>query len=374
MGSRGLNVGISKNAGNDENILHISNGYRYRIFNSSVDISSTLGDSLKTIRNLYVTGKMGLGIPLHHMKFATTTLNVNGTYNLFDRLDNDKVNGAFGYEAYVKFNTALANIELGYSGNPDSDNPRLNRKGVYAKLSIGLNEFFSKEEGWSMSNYEEGSSYISVAKPKKADSSQGTGFAISEEGYIVTNYHVIENEKGIKVLGVNGNMDEKLTAKVIAFDKESDLAILKVNKNLGNIPYRIKMKEAISGKDIFVVGYPKQSILGSTAKITEGIINATSGFGDDNTMYQISAPITGGNSGGPLFDNYGNVIGVVSSGYRDSTTDLVNYAIKSNNLLPLMKEASIDNIDIEDYNTVEVEGSVIANEYNRFVYIIHVKL
>lgn len=373
IGSKWLNAGISKNAGNDDYIVHFASGYRYRIINSGIDISSTLGDSLISLKNIYATAKMGIAVPLHHSKRATTTINVNGTANAFDRLDNDKINAAFGYEAYVKYNTAFASVELGYSGNPDSDKETLRRKGAYVKLSIGLNEFFSKEEGWSLTNYEEGNDSYTTSKPKKGDKVQGTGFAISEEGYIVTNYHVVENGKKIKILGVNGNMDQELEAKVIVVDKEADLAILKVNKNIGTLPYSLKTKEAISGKKVYTLGYPKQNILGNNIKITEGLINSTSGLRDDNKVYQISAPVTNGNSGGPLFDNYGNIIGVVSSGYRDSTSDLINYAVKSNNITPLLDEASIAGVGAKDYNTEVVEGSIIANEYNKFVYIIIVE-
>jgi len=373
MGSKGLNIGISQNQGNDDNILHLASGYRYRIINSSLDVSSTLGDSLTSLRNMYVSAKLGLGIPLHHMKYATTTFNVNGTYNFFDRLDNDKLNSGFGYEAFVKFNTAFANVELGYSGNPNSDNIRLNREGAYVKLSIGLNEFFSKQEGWSLSNYEKDSDVTYNILPKKGDEVQGTGFAISEQGYILTNYHVVENGNKIKVLGVNGDMDLELSAKVVAFDKEADLAILKVKDQVGAIPYNLKSKETVSGKKIYTLGYPKQNILGSNAKITEGLINATSGLKDDDSVYQISASVTNGNSGGPLFDSYGNIIGVVSSGYRDATSDLVNYAIKISKVEPLLEKLSLSKLISNQYNTDNIEASKIANNYNRFVYVIIVE-
>lgn len=366
-GSRGFDFGISKNTENVDNILSFRSHTRYRIFNTGFEVSSAMGDSLLKIRHTYISVKAGLGIPVFHKKYFTTTLNVNGTYNIFDKLSNDKVNGAFGYEAFIKFNSAYVNCDIGYSGNPNSDKPTLNRTGPFVRVGFGLNRFFSKKEGWSTKNLNKNPNEINL---KRGDKLQGTGFALAEDGYIVTCYHVVKDSRKVKVIGVNGTKKKEYEAEVIVSDEDADIAILKIKENIENIPFKFKTKESISGKKIYTLGYPKSQILGSDVKITEGIINATSGFGEDQTVYQISASITGGNSGGPLFDDYGNVIGITSSGYRDESSDLINYAIKIAQILPLLEKIPNSDSLISEYDKTPIDGSKIANEYGNFVYII----
>lgn len=372
MGSRTFDIGISKNLGNDDLILHLVSGTRYRIINIGTDLSSTMGDSLFKINNLYLTFKSGLGIPVFHSKYSTTTLNVNGTINLAKKeksINSDEVGiwSKFGFEAYARFNTPYAIMDIGYIGTPNHSKKNLYRKGVFVKLGIGLNEFFSRKKGWNIKNINKDPFAIEL---KKGDKVQGTGFALSENGLIVTNYHVIKDSRKIKVLGVNGNMKKEIDAEVLLSDKDADITVLKIKKQIDSIPFLYKIKESLSGKNIYTLGYPKYNVLGSNIKITEGIINSTTGIKDDNTVYQISAPITNGNSGGPLFDEYGNIIGITSSGYRDKSSDLVNYAIKISEMIPLLEKIS-DKIDIQyDYNKESVDASKISYKYGKFVYII----
>ena len=172
--------------------------------------------------------------------------------------------------------------------------------------------------------------------------STGTGFAISSKGYIVTNYHVIEDASSIKVRGINNNFSSSYNASVIASDKNSDLAILKINDSkftsLGTIPYTISTKTSDVGSSVYVLGYPLLSTMGQEVKVTNGIISSKSGYNGDISSYQISAPIQPGNSGGPLFDNKGNIIGIINAKHK--LADNASYAIKSNYLLNLIE--SID--------------------------------
>lgn len=172
----------------------------------------------------------------------------------------------------------------------------------------------------------------------------GTGFAL-KNNYIVTNYHVVDGAKSISIQGVNGSFTHKYNAEVIATDKQNDLAILKVNGitiQSANIPYSIKTATAEVGEEVFVLGYPLTSTMGDEIKLTTGVVSSRSGFQGDVSLYQISAPIQPGNSGGPLFDSKGNVIGIVSAKHRGAEN--VNYAIKASYLRNLMESALPSNI------------------------------
>ncbi len=169
----------------------------------------------------------------------------------------------------------------------------------------------------------------------------GSGFFLSSDGYIATNNHVIENGTAISVdVFVNG-IRKSYTADIIKTDIENDLAIIKINdigfKKQNYLPYAFKMTGISVGEKVFAMGYPQIDLQGDEVKTTDGIISSKTGFQSDNRSYQISAPIQPGNSGGPLFDNEGNLIGVTSSGLPSSQN--VGWAIKItylNNLLDLI--------------------------------------
>ena len=134
--------------------------------------------------------------------------------------------------------------------------------------------------------------------------SSGTGFAINSKGYIATNFHVIDGAKNIQIMGVNGKYQKSYKATIVRVDKSNDLAILKIDVNLGNIPYGFKRNKEDVAASIYAYGYPLPEIQGYELKITNGIINSNSGFMDDPRWYQHTATIQSGNSGGPLFNQF----------------------------------------------------------------------
>lgn len=168
----------------------------------------------------------------------------------------------------------------------------------------------------------------------------GTGFALNN-GYIATNYHVVENAKSIKVQGIKGNFNIEYNATVISTDKFNDLAIIKINDSrfngFGTIPYRVKTSTSEVGEDVFVFGYPLTTTMGDEIKLTTGVISSKTGFQGDVSLYQISVPIQPGNSGGPLFDGNGNLIGIVNAKHRGAEN--VSYAIKASYLNNLVESA-----------------------------------
>ena len=180
--------------------------------------------------------------------------------------------------------------------------------------------------------------------------SSGTGFLISNDGYIATCYHVIENSEKITIKGINGNLNRNYNAKVVLTDKSNDLAIIKIDCSLNNqIPYSIKWKVSDVGEGIFTLGYPLKTTMGEEIKLTNGIISSKSGFRGDKTTYQISAPIQPGNSGGPLFDNNGFLIGITNAKHKGAEN--VNYAIKTNILKNLI-ESSYLSINLPKSNSL----------------------
>lgn len=172
--------------------------------------------------------------------------------------------------------------------------------------------------------------------------SSGTGFFISEDGYIITSHHIIDEAKNVSVEISNQGTMIEYVAKIIAEDPENDLAVLKIeNKKFktNKIPYDITNNEAELGESVFTLGYPMVETMGKAIKLSNGIISSESGFLGNDHSYQISVPINPGNSGGPLFDEKGNLVGVIKSIY--SGAENVAYAIKSKHVNDLCSDFMI---------------------------------
>ncbi|MBO4402306.1 MAG: trypsin-like peptidase domain-containing protein [Bacteroidales bacterium] len=197
----------------------------------------------------------------------------------------------------------------------------------------------------------------------------GTGFALNK-GHIVTNYHVVEDAKSISVSGINGDFTKSFQASVVATDKVNDLAILKISDNnftgFGALPYSIRWQMAEVGDDVFVLGYPLTQTMGEEIKLTNGIISSRTGFQGDASLYQMSAPIQPGNSGGPMFDSKGNVIGIVCAQHRG--TENVGYAIKTSYLKNLAESFSLTNLfpTNNTVSTLTLSGQV--KNLKKYVY------
>ena len=173
----------------------------------------------------------------------------------------------------------------------------------------------------------------------KKEESSGTGFAITSMGHLVTNAHVVGDAQSITV-----NVHDKMfLASVLAVDKTNDLAIIKITG--ATIPLRIGFDANVRlGDEITVGGFPFPDLQGTSLKLTKGVISAMKGLHDDARHYQIDASIQGGNSGGPLLNSQGSVIGVVNSQINSFLViemygrlpQNVNFAIKAEFLGPLL--------------------------------------
>ncbi|WP_458458509.1 S1C family serine protease [Pseudobutyrivibrio sp.] len=177
------------------------------------------------------------------------------------------------------------------------------------------------------------------AEAQKNAASSGTGFFLSNDGYIVTNNHVIENAQNgnIKITGINEDYNKSYMARVEVTDKQNDLAILKITdaSPIMNVPYTFKFTTSSVGEECFVLGYPLISSMGKNIKLTNGIISSKTGFDGNIAQYQISAPVQPGNSGGPLFDKNGNIIGIVQA--KHTQAENAGYAIKASYIRNLVE-------------------------------------
>lgn len=156
-------------------------------------------------------------------------------------------------------------------------------------------------------------------------SGSGSGFFISDNGWLLTNHHVVTDAKTVDLRLPDGKI---VQATVVKTDEEKDLALLKADLSTASWLALPKIKDDFKqGRNVFTVGYPSPSVQGVASKMTAGRINATSGIGDSKDSYETSVPVQHGNSGGALVDfKTGLLVGVINS--KLGSTDTVSYAIK----------------------------------------------
>ena len=206
-----------------------------------------------------------------------------------------------------------------------------------------------------------------IVNGKKVLVGSGTGFLINTDGYVATNYHVIDDASEIELVFPIDGINVSYSAEILLTDKTNDLALLKIDdpsfRKLDYLPYEISVNYEV-GEEVYTIGYPQPDIMGTEPKLTTGIINALSGIDNDNTHTQISVQIQPGNSGGPLFNSNGNVVGITTSTlnplfmakYKGNIPQNVNYAVKSEYLKVLSKTLKMDgkniikDMDLKDKN------------------------
>lgn len=188
-------------------------------------------------------------------------------------------------------------------------------------------------------------------KSKSGNSSYGTGFLINNKGYLITNYHVVEDAKTIYV---NLNNSSKIECLLIASDKDNDLALLKIKEGSKNFvhtkSFKFNFKTAEVGSDVFTLGYPLIDKMGTEIKVTSGIISSSTGYQGNKETYQITAPIQPGNSGGPLFNSKGEVIGITNAKLKGAEN--ASYAIKAIFLNNLITNEGVSFNNSSDYINV----------------------
>ena len=179
------------------------------------------------------------------------------------------------------------------------------------------------------------------AAPLEGTAAFGTGFFVSNEGHFLTCYHVIKDARGIEIITFDR---KRCTGEVIQVDPANDLALLKVDI----VSRGITLSESSGlarGEEVLTLGYPLIELQGQGQKATFGRINSISGMQGDIRFIQIDVPIQPGNSGGPLMNKKGDVVGIVTSTINSLSTLMtaghapqnVNYAVKSDYALPLIR-------------------------------------
>ena len=156
---------------------------------------------------------------------------------------------------------------------------------------------------------------------------QGTGIIVSNDGYIVTNSHVIGDSKTAYKYQIINNDGKKYTANVVGYDTRTDLAVLKIKgKNLKPVHF-VKKSHLQVGEDIIAVGNPGG--LDFQNSLTKGIVSAKDRTLDDSTVsyIQTDAAVNPGNSGGPLCNLYGEVIGITTAKINSATYEGMGFAI-----------------------------------------------
>ena len=136
--------------------------------------------------------------------------------------------------------------------------------------------------------------------------SSGTGFAIGNGSAVLTNFHVVDGCKSVRIANF-GNGQIKI------LDRRNDIAVIQADRPIKG-PLRFRSGTPLQpGEEIIVIGFPLKGLLSSAPTVTTGIVSSLAGLRDDRTRFQISAPVQPGNSGGPVLDRAGNVVGMVVS-------------------------------------------------------------
>jgi serine protease Do len=167
-----------------------------------------------------------------------------------------------------------------------------------------------------------------------------TGFALTTDGYVITNYHIIQGANSVYVQNTDG---QSFRVQTIYTDPAYDIAILQITdtafKSFKALPYTFKKPLSDLGEQVYTLGFPTDNFV-----LNQGYLSARTGYKGDTTTYQVSIPVNPGNSGGPLLDDKGNIIGIISSKLKQA--DGVYFAVKSQYLLKSIRTLQ-DSLDVK---------------------------
>jgi TPR repeat protein len=179
----------------------------------------------------------------------------------------------------------------------------------------------------------------------------GSGIIFTADGLVLTNHHVTAAGSSYTIITSDG---QEIPATVVAQDADLDVAVLRLRTRFVSASFRlppplISSAKARSGEKVFTVGHPLAGLLSTEAKYNEGTISALSGMKDDQHLMQISVPIQPGNSGGPLANARGEVVGLIVSTINGSAllkqnnimAQNINFAIKADPIRGFLQENSL---------------------------------
>ncbi|GAB3907346.1 S1C family serine protease [Mucilaginibacter boryungensis] len=169
---------------------------------------------------------------------------------------------------------------------------------------------------------------------------KGSGFALSSNGYIVTNYHVVSGK--FDSLYVQNAAGDSYRAKLVYTAPQYDIAILKIDddsfENLPALPYNFRRAKSDVGEEVYAVGYSE----GDSPVFDRGYVSSVNGYKSDSSEYRVSIPVNPGNSGGPLINSKGSIIGIVSG--RQTQTEGASYAKKAGYLYKAIQNVPLDSL------------------------------
>ncbi|MEM9982802.1 MAG: serine protease [Bacteroidota bacterium] len=175
------------------------------------------------------------------------------------------------------------------------------------------------------------------ALPVPPVNSTATAFAIARQGYLITNYHVVKDARAM-FIETKESTPQRWRVEVFHKDKESDLALLKIVDTtftqFSYLPYSLRTEMAALGEEVFTLAYPRDDMV-----YGEGAVSSKTGFEGDTIAYQISIPVNPGNSGSPLLDERGHLIGMISG--KNTKEEGAAYAIKAKYIQALVDSASV---------------------------------
>jgi S1-C subfamily serine protease len=213
-----------------------------------------------------------------------------------------------------------------------------------------------------------------AANPSKLVNVNGTGFVISTSGHILTNNHVIADCVG----DVHGNLsgESAVTLRIVSKDERNDLALLEASKPFKNVAV-IRGTSIHSGDSVIAIGFPLHGLLTSDFTVSTGIVNSLSGMFNDTRYLQISTPIQPGNSGGPLLDNGGSVVGVVAAKIDAITLvkvtgdipENINFAIKTGAVRDFL-DNSVVPYQVSESSSAELKTAQIASDARAYTMLI----
>ena len=186
----------------------------------------------------------------------------------------------------------------------------------------------------------------------------GSGFFVSQTGHIITNFHVIDSCDTVKVSFKGDNIN----AKVLAIDKMNDLAILKSTINPDQI-FSVAKEDADLLENIIIAGFPLGKSVSSSIKTSKGSITSLSGFGDNFSEFQTDAALNQGNSGGPILNQKGNIVGVAVAVFgKEEGIESFNFGIKSSTLRTFAKSNGLNfqSPNLKDLSNKDL-GKLIIN-------------
>ena len=344
----------------------------YDTFSESVKVTSSM------VLRVELTKKVQ---PKTTISFWCATLN-----NVWSTTSGKCPNGAKGFKSKsqaeaerkrLKKNQVPATVILTVKSSPPNADVYLD--GVYkgkSEISIvvqkrwdylvtvkktGYEDFYEKIHTPSKDVFVR-ASLVEAKKAKPDDdkiipASSGSGFFVSRSGHVITNHHVIEECREVKV----SFKGDEVKARVLAIDKSNDLAILRTNLSPSSI-YPVSGQDAVLLEDIVIAGFPLGKKISSSIKTSKGSVTSLAGYGDNYSMFQTDAALNTGNSGGPIIDKKGNVVGVAVSRWEQEGVESFNFGIKASTLKAFANSNSLSFLPPNDQDLSNKElGQLITD-------------